>query len=103
MEEWKKKFLETKQPPQKLKIALEYFDKSEGEWKERLGFYLRQRIRPAASVLISENAADKLRNLLATGWMTETIIDEMIAKAGKEHRTEITAVLLEQKLSLIHI
>lgn len=97
MEEWKKIFLETKQPPQKLKIALEYFDKSEGEWKERLGFYLRQRIRPAASVLISENAVDKLQDLLAAGWMTETIIDEMIAKAGKEHRTEITAVLLEQK------
>lgn len=97
MEEWQKKFLETKQPPQKLNIALEYFDRSEGEWKERLGFYLRQRIRSAAEVLIIENNVEKFRALLLAGWITEAITDEMIAKAGKEHRTEITALLLEYK------
>lgn len=99
MEEWKKRFLETKQPPQKLRIALEHYDKEEGEWKERLGSYLRHRVRPAADLRITENAVDKFRSLLSSEWITETIIDEMIVKAGKAHRTEITAMLLAQKRS----
>lgn len=99
MEKWKKRFLETKQPPQKLRIALEHYDKEEGEWKERLGSYLRHRVRPAADLLIAENAVDMYRSLLGSGWITETMIDEMIVKAGKAHRTEITAMLLEQKRS----
>lgn len=98
MEEWKTRFLETRQPPLKLKIALEhYFTEGEGEWKERCGGYLKLRLRPAVDALIAGNETVKLRQLLQTGWFTRRIVDEAIDRASGQNRTEIVAMLLKWK------
>ncbi|MDO5538712.1 MAG: VWA-like domain-containing protein [Eubacteriales bacterium] len=98
MSDWKKIFLETKQAPLKLKIALEhYFTEEAGEWKERCGVYLKQRIRPAVDVLIAENDAGKIEQLLQSGWITDGVMDEAVRKAAAVPQTEILSLLLRYK------
>lgn len=98
MSDWKKKFLETKQAPLKLKIALErYFTEETGEWKERCGTYIRQRIRSAVDLLVTENAAGKIEQLLQLGWIEDGVLDEAIRKAAAARQMEALSLFLRHK------
>lgn len=92
------KFLESKQEPLKLAIALErYFQVNSGEWKQRYAVYLKQRIRPAMMELIKRGELDKIGVISAMGWFSESNLNEFIAEAGNNDQMEIQLFLLELK------
>lgn len=101
MSDWKTLFLETKQAPRKLDIALTHYFTEEGEWRGRLGAYLKQRIRPAVYRLIEEEAAGRLWKLLETGWVMPVILDEAVRQAAEGQKTEMLILLLRYKATLI--
>lgn len=101
MSDWKTLFLETKQASRKLDIALTHYFTEEGEWRGRLGAYLKQRIRPAVYRLIEEEAAERLWKLLETGWVTPVILDEAVRQAAEGQKTEMLVLLLRYKAALI--
>lgn len=100
MEEWKNRFLETKQASRKLQIALEHYDHGlSDEWRKLCGSYLRQRIRPAMEAVICGSQVKKLELLLQEDWVTDSILEDAIKKAAQLGRTEIAALLLDEKKS----
>ena len=101
MLDWKTLFLETKQAPRKLDIALTHYFTEEGEWRGRLGAYLKQRIRPAVYRLIEEEAAGRLWKLLETGWVMPVILDEAVRQAAEGRKMEMLVLLLRYKAALI--
>lgn len=65
------KFLETKQEPVRLAVALRAFFLEDGvqpEEKGEYGAYLQRRFRPAVRQLIEEDGVDRLEQLKELGW-----------------------------------
>ena len=94
-----RKFLESGQEPQKLKIALQRFfeEDLEESWKERYEGYLKQRIRPAAEQLIRLGEVTKIQKLVEKDWLSRYALEECIMLASRERQTEIQLLLMEWK------
>jgi hypothetical protein len=92
------KFLESKQEPLRLAIALErFFETEQPELKERYGRYLKMRIRPAMERLIETGALRKIEELIGYADLDERMLDEFMEMAMKRKQTEILVYLLKRK------
>ncbi|MDO5425358.1 MAG: hypothetical protein Q4F41_16695 [Eubacteriales bacterium] len=95
-------FLETKQEPKKLSIALSrYFGEAPlpDAVRERYRTFLRQRIRAALLFVIREGDPALLRSLIETGWLTPALYQEAVRLAASLGRTEMTALLFHARPS----
>lgn len=94
-----RKFLESGQEPQKLKIALQRFfeEDLEESWRARYESYLKQRIRPAVVQLIRLGEVQKVQRLVEKDWLNIQGLEECILLAGREGQLEIQLFLLEWK------
>lgn len=98
MTEEDRKFLESKQEALRLKIALErFFETDSEEWRERYGSYLKLRIRPAMKELIAAGAIEKIEQLSAYAGYGEKNLDEFIAAAQEQGKTEVIVYLMKMK------
>lgn len=89
-------FLETKQEPKKLSIALSrYFGEGplSPELRNRYENFLRLRIRAAMLAVIREGSVTWLKGLLQTGWLTPSLYQEAIRQSAALGRTELAALL----------
>jgi hypothetical protein len=92
------KFLESKQEPLRLKIALERFFETEmPEWKERYGNYLKSRIRPSMERLIAAGDLDKIEVLAEYADLSERNLNDFIEIAMQQKQAEIVVYLLKRK------
>ena len=77
------RFLELKQEPRRLAIALdEYF--TDAAHREAYGAYLQRRIRPAAAALLEAEDLDRLEGLRQ--WFTAPLVDELLQTAIRLQR-----------------
>jgi hypothetical protein len=96
--EMDQKFLESKQEPLRLKIALERFFETEvPEWKERYGNYLKSRIRPSMERLIAAGDLDKIEVLAEYADLSERNLNDFIEIAMQQKQAEIVVYLLKRK------
>ncbi len=100
--EWRyEKFMETKQAPLKLRLALEgYLSPGEqGEEKERQAYedYLRRRVRPAVEMLMEQNRIEDILRMEEQGWFGARELDEFISMAAKKGKTACWMDLVRRK------
>ena len=87
-------FLELKQEPRRLAIALEaYF--TDDVHREAYGQYLQRRIRPAAAALMEQEDLDKLEHLRQ--WFTASLVDDLLQTAIRLQKPAAAAWLLQVK------
>ena len=94
-----RKFLQTRQEPVRLAVALRGFflpQTKEGE-KEAYGRYLKSRIRPAMEALIDEDQVEKLEILESLGWLEDKNIDVFIRIARQGQKNAALVWLLHLK------
>lgn len=101
MKERYEKFLETKQAPLKLRIALEeyFFSGVESGEEECRGYesYLRRRVRPAAQMLMEWNRTGEILEMEEAGWLGERELDEMIGLAADKGKAACWMALVKRK------
>ena len=100
MKELYVKFLETKQAPLKLRIALEeYFFSGVESEEERRAYesYLRHRVRPAAQMLMEQNRTGEILWMEEAGWLGERELDELISLAAGKGKTACWMALVKRK------
>lgn len=98
MTEEDRKFLESKQEPLRLKIALKrFFETDSKDWREQYGSYLKLRIRPAMKELIAAGAIEKIEQLGDYAGYSEKNMNEFIAMAQEQGKTEVLVYLMKMK------
>ncbi len=94
------KFIETKQEPVRLAVALRGFFLEEGvnqEQRDAFGAYLKGRIRPAVEQLIEEEAVEKIQQLEELGWFGEKPLEGFIKIARERKKSAALVWLLHLK------
>ena len=93
------KFLESRQEPLRLAIALvDFFDESCPEqYRAAYGAYLRRRIRPAAEKLMETEELEKLSALWDMGLISPQLLDSLILEASQKGKTASMVWLMRQK------
>lgn len=92
-------FLQSKQPPVALQLAMEDFfapDLPE-EYRKTYGDYLHRRIRPLAEKLIEQEDLDKLEILDQLQWLTPNLVDEFAKMAKDKQKSAALVWLLTKK------
>ena len=87
-------FLELKQEPRRLAIALtEYF--TDEAHRDAYGAYLQRRIRPAAAALMDADDIERLEGLRQ--WFTAPLVDELLQTAIRLRKPAAAVWLLQVK------
>lgn len=87
-------FLELKQEPRRLAIALtEYF--TDEAHRDAYGAYLQRRIRPAAAALMDADDIERLEGLRQ--WFTAPLVDELLRTAIRLRKPAAAVWLLQVK------
>lgn len=92
-------FLQSKQPPVALQLAMEDFfapDLPEA-YRKTYGEYLHKRIRPLAEKLIEQENLDKLEEIDRLGWLTPKLVDEFAKMAKDKQKSAALMWLLAKK------
>ena len=85
-----KKFLETKQEPVKMAMALWGYFMQDGitpGQKQEMEDYLKPRVRNAMEALIEEDDPGKIEVLEEKGWFGEKELEEFMKTARERHKT----------------
>lgn len=97
MDERYQKFITSKQEPLRLSIALEDFDRTDGEVQAAYKQYLHRRLQPAAAALIETDDTERLARLAEQGWFTAKLTDDLIRLAREKKKTAALVWLLRWK------
>ena len=87
-------FLELKQEPRRLAIALEEYFTDEAH-RDAYGAYLQRRIRPAAAALMDADDIERLEGLRQ--WFTAPLVDELLQTAIRLRKPAAAVWLLQVK------
>ena len=93
------KFMESRQPAVRLSIAAEdYFRQETGEdCRRAYGEYLRLRLRPAAELLVRQEALSSLEGLWELQCFSEGLLNELLSLAAREQKNTSYVWLLRKK------
>lgn len=89
-------FLISKQPRQKLEIAVSRFLLAGEDIQGRYQSYLKKRLRPALLWIIENGSAAMLRRLLKEFQPEESLRLEAVRRSGELGRAEMTALLMQK-------
>ena len=95
-----KKFLETKQEPVKMAMALWGYFMQDGiapGQKQEMEDYLKPRVRNAVEALIEEDNPGKIEVLEEKGWFGEKELEEFMKTARERHKTQALVSLMKVK------
>ena len=99
MEHRLQKFKESLQAAVKLSIAAEDYFKSPltEEEEQAYGPYLKQRLRPAAQLLVEREDLDRLEGLWGLEAFSQALLEELLQLAISQHKNAAYVWLLRKK------
>lgn len=94
------KFMTSGQAAVRLELALRGFFAPDGftpQQHDAFGAYLRERIRPAAQLLLEREEWEQLKVLNAQGWLSRAVVEDLLTAAIAEKNTTAFLSLLQLK------